>query len=52
VPTTLLEQMEQTEKRRVIEVLGQTRGSRSEAAKLLGVPRTTLLNKMKRYGLR
>ena len=51
VPTTLLEQMEQTEKRRVIEVLGQTRGSRSEAAKLLGVPRTTLLNKMRRYRL-
>jgi DNA-binding protein Fis len=34
-----------------VEVLRQVRGSRTEAAKLLGVPRTTLLNKMRRYGL-
>jgi transcriptional regulator with PAS, ATPase and Fis domain len=49
--TTLLEELEQAEKRRVIEALQQTRGSRTEAAKVLGVPRTTLLNKIKRYGL-
>ena len=49
--TTLLEELEQAEKRRVIEALQQTRGSRTEAAKVLGVPRTTLLNKLKRYGL-
>ena len=49
--TTLLEEMEQAEKRRVVEALQQTRGSRTEAAKVLGVPRTTLLNKIKRYGL-
>jgi transcriptional regulator of acetoin/glycerol metabolism len=35
----------------VVEALQQARGSRTEAAKVLGVPRTTLLNKIKRYGL-
>lgn len=52
VATTLLEELDQTEKRRVVEALQQTRGSRTEAAKVLGVPRTTLLNKIKRYGLK
>jgi DNA-binding NtrC family response regulator/tetratricopeptide (TPR) repeat protein len=51
VPTTLLEELGEAEKRRVAEVLRQVGGSRTEAAKLLGVPRTTLLNKMRRYGL-
>ena len=51
IATTLLEELEQAEKRRVVEALQQSRGSRTEAAKLLGVPRTTLLNKLRRYGL-
>jgi DNA-binding NtrC family response regulator len=51
VATTLLEELGEAEKRRVVEVLRQVGGSRTEAAKLLGVPRTTLLNKMRRYGL-
>jgi transcriptional regulator with PAS, ATPase and Fis domain len=51
VPTTLLEELGEAEKRRVTEVLRQVGGSRTEAAKLLGVPRTTLLNKIRRYGL-
>jgi len=51
VATTLLEELGEAEKRRVVEVLKQVGGSRTEAAKLLGVPRTTLLNKMRRYGL-
>ena len=49
--TTLLEELEQAEKRRVIEALQQRGGSRTEAARLLGIPRTTLLNKLRRYGL-
>jgi DNA-binding NtrC family response regulator len=49
--TTLVEELDLAEKRRVLEVLGQTRGSRTEAAKLLGIPRTTLLNKLRRYGM-
>jgi DNA-binding NtrC family response regulator len=51
IATSLLEEMEQSEKRKVIEALAQTRGSRTEAARMLGIPRTTLLNKIKRYGL-
>jgi two-component system C4-dicarboxylate transport response regulator DctD len=51
VPTTLLEELGEAEKRRVAEVLRQVGGSRTEAARLLGVPRTTLLNKIRRYGL-
>ena len=30
---------------------GQARGSHTEAAKILGVPRTTLINRVNRYGL-
>ena len=51
VPTTLIGELEQAERRRVAEVLAQTRGSRTEAAKMLGMPRTTLINKIRRYGL-
>jgi transcriptional regulator with GAF, ATPase, and Fis domain len=51
VYAALLEELGEAEKRRVVEVLRQVGGSRTEAAKMLGVPRTTLLNKMRRYGL-
>jgi two-component system, NtrC family, response regulator len=51
VPTTLIQELEQAERRRVGEALASSRGSRTEAAKVLGMPRTTLINKMKRYGL-
>lgn len=51
VPTTLIQELEHAERRRVGEALAQARGSRTEAAKVLGVPRTTLVNRMKRYGL-
>ncbi|MBI5708720.1 MAG: sigma-54-dependent Fis family transcriptional regulator [Candidatus Eisenbacteria bacterium] len=43
--------LEQAEKRKVIEALAEARGSRTEAAKALRIPRTTLLNKIRRYGL-
>jgi transcriptional regulator with PAS, ATPase and Fis domain len=52
IPTTLIEELEQAERRRVGEALSQARGSRTEAAKLLGMPCTTLINKMRRYGLK
>ena len=51
VPVTLLEELDAAEKRRVIEALANSRGSRTVAAKSLGIPRTTFLNKMKRFGL-
>ena len=50
-PGNLFEEMEQTERERIAEALAQARGSRTDAAKSLGIPRTTFLNKMKRYGL-
>lgn len=39
----------QTEKARIIEVLHQTGGNRSVAARLLGIHRSTLYEKLKRY---
>ena len=33
------------------DAMDRSRGSKSEAAKALGIPRTTLINKLKRYGL-
>jgi transcriptional regulator of acetoin/glycerol metabolism len=43
--------MEQTERQRLREALLQARGSRTEAARSLGIPRTTFINKMRRFGL-
>jgi transcriptional regulator with PAS, ATPase and Fis domain len=51
VPTTLIQELEQAERRRVGEALAQARGSKTEAARILGVPRTTLINRVKRFGL-
>ena len=51
VPVTLTEELDRSERRRIEEALRNANGSRTHAAKALGIPRTTLLNKMKRYGL-
>jgi transcriptional regulator with PAS, ATPase and Fis domain len=51
VPTTLTGELEVEERRIVQEALAKTAGSRTEAAKILGVPRTTLVNKIRRFGL-
>ncbi|HYM82000.1 MAG TPA: sigma 54-interacting transcriptional regulator [Candidatus Limnocylindria bacterium] len=51
VPSSLTEELEQAERRRIVEALSQSRGVRTEAARLLGMSRTTLLGKMKRYGI-
>lgn len=40
-----------SEKERILEVLGATGGNKSKAAQLLGVDRTTLYRKMKKYQL-
>lgn len=50
-PVTLGEEMEATEKARIVDALARARGSRTEAARALGMPRTTLINKMQRHGL-
>jgi transcriptional regulator with AAA-type ATPase domain len=51
VPTTLNGELELEERRIVQEALSKASGSRTEAAKMLGVPRTTLVNKIRRFGL-
>ena len=51
-PSSLLEELEVAERGRIATALEQSRGSRAEAARALGMKRTTLLNKMRRYGLR
>jgi DNA-binding NtrC family response regulator len=52
VASTLSEELEQAERRRMVEALAQAGGSRSDAARALGVARTTFVTKMKRYGIR
>ncbi len=42
---------EEEEKRRISQTLVQTRGNKSRAAKLLGIDRKTLYNKLKLYGM-
>jgi DNA-binding NtrC family response regulator len=52
VAGTLIEELEQAERRRMAEALAQASGSRSDAARALGMARTTFVTKMKRYGIR
>jgi DNA-binding NtrC family response regulator len=52
VAGTLTEELEQAERRRMAEALAQAKGSRSDAARALGMARTTFVTKMKRYGMR
>jgi two-component system NtrC family response regulator len=52
VAASLSEELEQAERRRMVEALAQCRGSRSDAARALGMARTTFVTKMKRYGIR
>ena len=43
--------LEAAERRQIALVLAHTHGNRRQAAHLLGVARSTLLNKIRRYGL-
>jgi DNA-binding NtrC family response regulator len=52
VGATLVEELEHAERQRMVEALAQARGSRSDAARALGMARTTFVTKMKRYGIR
>ena len=45
------EVMEALEKERLLDALRAAGGNRSGAARALGIPRTTLINKLRRYGL-
>jgi len=50
-PSTLNEELAVAERRRIQEALRQSRNSKTEASRFLGMPRTTLINRMKRLGL-
>ena len=50
-PANLMEELGQAERRRIVEALAQAGGVRTEAAKALGMSRTTLIGKMKRFGI-
>ena len=51
-PTNLTEELELAERRRIVEALAAASGVRTDAAKMLGMSRTTLISKMQRYGIR
>jgi DNA-binding NtrC family response regulator len=47
-----LASLEEVEKRHVAAVLSHTAGNVSQAARILGIDRVTLYNKMRKYGIR
>ncbi|MFQ6032612.1 MAG: sigma 54-interacting transcriptional regulator, partial [Candidatus Zixiibacteriota bacterium] len=49
---SLIEQVAEFEKEKIIQALSQTNGIKLRAAKLLGIPEATLRNKMKKYGIK
>jgi two-component system, NtrC family, response regulator len=51
-PANLSQELGQAERRRIVEALAAANGVRTEAARLLGMSRTTLIGKMQRYGIR
>ncbi len=48
---TLVEQVEQLERRLIVEALVAARGNRSEAARILGIHEATVRTKLKRYAI-
>jgi transcriptional regulator with PAS, ATPase and Fis domain len=50
-PATLEQELAQTERRRIEEALRMSRNSKADAARLLGIPRTTLINRIQRLGI-
>lgn len=42
---------DEEEKERILRALGQTDGNKKNAARLLGIGRSTLYSKMREYGL-
>lgn len=49
--TTPPDSLEAAERRHLVRVLEHTRGNRRQAARLLGISRSTLLNKIRKYGI-
>lgn len=50
-PSTLGEELALTERKRIKEALRQSSNSKADAARLLGIPRTTLIHRMRRLGV-
>jgi Nif-specific regulatory protein len=50
-PRNFVEEMESQEKVRILEALEKTQFIKADAARMLRMSRTTLLGKMKRYGI-
>lgn len=50
-PSQELLPLREVERRHILEVLSATQGSRTEAARILGLDRKTLYRKLLRYGI-
>ncbi len=48
---TLAEDLSEIEKRRILDALERVGGNQSEVARMLGIPRRTLLRRLKEYGI-
>lgn len=51
VPERMFDDLAAVERERLITILAECRGNKSEAARLLGIPRSTLFSKLRRFGL-
>jgi DNA-binding NtrC family response regulator len=51
VPGSVFAQIARDEARAIREALLQARGSKARAARILGVPRTTLNDRIRRYNI-
>lgn len=51
VPVSLKEVVEEAEKKAILQILAETGGNRTAAAKTLGIARRTLYDKLAQYGL-
>ncbi|MBL8829243.1 MAG: sigma-54-dependent Fis family transcriptional regulator [Planctomycetaceae bacterium] len=52
MPERLFDDLAAVERERLVTVLADCRGNKSEAARLLGIPRSTLFSKLRRFGLK
>ena len=51
MPAAGPESAEEAERRRILEALGRCAGNQSQAAKMLGISRRTLVSRLDKYGL-
>jgi DNA-binding NtrC family response regulator len=51
-PTSITEEIAQHERQKIVDALKQAAGSKARAARLLGIPRTTLNERMRKHNIR